>query len=132
MQDGVVASRLHLRRRTRSTSARTTSRATAAATFADGSGVRAVPRVDPLVAVERERQLKRRLIEGIANYVRLNWVEPGGRERFDQGYDVTARFLDYNDGRMGSGFVAALNAKMRDGHSDDFFVDLLGKTVDQL
>ncbi|RZR95536.1 hypothetical protein BHM03_00024395, partial [Ensete ventricosum] len=78
------------------------------------------------------------LIEGIADYVRLKagyapsyWVQPGGGDRWDQGYDVTARFLDYcND--LKSGFVAQLNAKMRDGYSDDFFVDLLGKTVDQL
>jgi hypothetical protein len=41
------------------------------------------------------------LIEGIADYVRLkagyapgHWVKPGQGDRWDQGYDVTARFLD--------------------------------------
>ncbi|WOL16881.1 hypothetical protein Cni_G25669 [Canna indica] len=78
------------------------------------------------------------LIEGIADFVRLkagyapgHWVGPGGGDRWDQGYDVTARFLDYCNDLM-SGFVAQLNAKMKTGYSDDFFLQLLGKTVDQL
>ncbi|XP_020596072.1 uncharacterized protein LOC110036066 [Phalaenopsis equestris] len=80
------------------------------------------------------------LIEGVADYVRLkagyepldgHWVKPGQGDRWDQGYDVTARFLDYCAG-LDSGFVAKLNAKMKDGYSDDFFVELLGKTVNQL
>ncbi|XP_055814796.1 uncharacterized protein LOC129884528 [Solanum dulcamara] len=78
------------------------------------------------------------LIEGIADYVRLkagyapsHWVKPGQGDRWDQGYDVTARFLDYCNS-LRSGFVAQLNKKMRTGYSNQFFVDLLGKTVDQL
>ncbi|CAL9222970.1 unnamed protein product [Arabidopsis halleri] len=78
------------------------------------------------------------LIEGIADYVRLkagyapsHWVGPGRGDRWDQGYDVTARFLDYCNG-LRSGFVAELNKKMRNGYSDAFFVDLLGKDVNQL
>ncbi|MFS7920137.1 hypothetical protein Hanom_Chr03g00220891 [Helianthus anomalus] len=78
------------------------------------------------------------LIEGIADYVRLkagyapsHWVQPGQGDRWDQGYDVTARFLDYCNG-LRDGFVAELNKKMRDSYNDGFFVDLLGKTVDQL
>lgn len=78
------------------------------------------------------------LIEGIADYVRLkagyapsHWVQPGQGDRWDQGYDVTARFLDYCNG-LRNGFVAELNKKMRDGYSNDFFVDLLGESVDQL
>ncbi|KAM3281920.1 hypothetical protein P3S67_027567 [Capsicum chacoense] len=78
------------------------------------------------------------LIEGIADYVRLkagyapsHWVKPGQGDRWDQGYDVTARFLDYCNS-LRSEFVAQLNKKMRTGYSDQFFVDLLGKTVDQL
>ncbi|KAJ7946114.1 Basic secretory protein [Quillaja saponaria] len=78
------------------------------------------------------------LIEGIADFVRLkagyapsHWVQPGGGDKWDQGYDVTARFLDYcNDLR--NGFVAELNKKMRDSYSDNYFVELLGKSVDQL
>lgn len=78
------------------------------------------------------------LIEGIADYVRLkagyapsHWVGPGRGDRWDQGYDVTARFLDYCNG-LRNGFVAELNKKMRNGYSDGFFVDLLGKDVNQL
>ncbi|KAH0725792.1 hypothetical protein MTR67_003676 [Solanum verrucosum] len=78
------------------------------------------------------------LIEGIADYVRLkaglgssHWVKPGQGNRWDQVYDVTAQFLDYCNS-LRNGFVAELNKKMRNGYSDHFFVDILGKTVDQL
>lgn len=78
------------------------------------------------------------VIEGIADYVRLkanyippHWVKPGVGERWNQGYDVTARFLDYCNG-LRNGFVAELNKKIEDGYSDRYFVDLLGKNVDQL
>lgn len=84
------------------------------------------------------RQAPGGLIEGIADYVRLkagyapgHWVQPGGGDRWDQGYDVTARFLDYCNS-LRADFVAQLNAKMRIGYNNSFFVDLLGKTVDQL
>ncbi|XP_059448130.1 uncharacterized protein LOC132179419 [Corylus avellana] len=78
------------------------------------------------------------LIEGIADFVRLkavyapsHWVQPGQGDRWDQGYDVTARFLDYcNDLR--NGFVAELNKKTRSDYNANFFVELLGKSVDQL
>ncbi|KAI3880003.1 hypothetical protein MKW92_004406 [Papaver armeniacum] len=78
------------------------------------------------------------LIEGIADFVRLkanyapsHWVKPGAGDRWDQGYDVTAHFLDYCNS-LSNGFVAELNKKMRTGYSDNFFFELLGKTVDQL
>ncbi|XVE93447.1 hypothetical protein REPUB_Repub01dG0193400 [Reevesia pubescens] len=78
------------------------------------------------------------LIEGIADFVRLkanyipsHWVQPGQGNRWDQGYDVTARFLDYCNS-LRNGFVAKLNEKMRTGYSANYFVELLGKTVDQL
>ena len=78
------------------------------------------------------------LIEGIADYVRLkagyapsHWVKPGQGDRWDQGYDVTARFLDYCNS-LRNGFVAELNKKLRNGYSANFFVELLGKNVDQL
>jgi len=78
------------------------------------------------------------LIEGIADYVRLkadyapsHWVKPGQGQKWDQGYDVTARFLDYCNG-LKSGFVAQLNKLLRSGYSDQYFVQLLGKPVDQL
>ncbi|KVH93329.1 uncharacterized protein LOC112516717 [Cynara cardunculus var. scolymus] len=78
------------------------------------------------------------LIEGIADFVRLkagyipsHWVQPGQGDQWDQGYDVTARFLDHCEG-LRNGFVAQLNKKMQYGYSVDYFVDLVGKTVDLL
>ncbi|XP_010918047.2 uncharacterized protein [Elaeis guineensis] len=78
------------------------------------------------------------VIEGIADFVRLkagyvpsNWAKPGEGKNWEEGYSVTARFLDYCNDLKG-GFVAQLNAKMRNGYSDDFFAELLGKPVDQL
>ncbi|XP_041011114.1 uncharacterized protein LOC121254939 [Juglans microcarpa x Juglans regia] len=78
------------------------------------------------------------LIEGIADFVRLKagyvpsyWVQPGEGDRWDQGYDVTARFLDYCNS-LRNGFVADLNKKMRSGYNANYFVDLLGKSVDML
>ncbi|XP_074345758.1 uncharacterized protein LOC141684604 [Apium graveolens] len=78
------------------------------------------------------------LIEGIADFVRLkagyapsHWVQPGEGDKWDQGYDVTARFLDYCNS-LSNGFVAELNKKMKDTYSANFFVEVLGKTVDQL
>ncbi|KAK8946595.1 hypothetical protein KSP39_PZI006636 [Platanthera zijinensis] len=78
------------------------------------------------------------LIEGIADYMRLkagypqpNWVFPGQGDRWDQGYDVTARFLDYCS-RFDSRFVAKLNAKMKHGYNVGVFQQLLGKPVEQL
>ncbi|KAI6678049.1 hypothetical protein NL676_038845 [Syzygium grande] len=52
---------------------------------------------------DRAGQAPDRLIEGIADFMRLR-----------------------------NGFVAELNKKMKTGYGDDYFVDLLGKTVDQL
>ncbi|GLJ24733.1 hypothetical protein SUGI_0472840 [Cryptomeria japonica] len=78
------------------------------------------------------------LIEGIADYVRLtaglapsHWVNPGSGDKWDQGYDVTALFLQYCDS-ISSGFVANINAKMASGWDLGFFNDLTGKSVDQL
>ncbi|RCV42346.1 hypothetical protein SETIT_9G209200v2 [Setaria italica] len=78
------------------------------------------------------------IFEGIADYVRLkagyvpgHWVKPGQGDRWDQGYDVTARFLDYCDS-LRPGFVAQLNAKLKDGYNEDYFVQILGKNVQQL
>ncbi|KAE9447170.1 hypothetical protein C3L33_20961, partial [Rhododendron williamsianum] len=60
------------------------------------------------------------LIEVIADFVRLkaeyakNWRQPGSGNRWDEGYQVTALFLDYCNG-LKNGFVAELNKKMRTG-----------------
>lgn len=78
------------------------------------------------------------VVEGIADYVRLKaglapnpYVKPGEGDQWDEGYGVTARFLEYLEG-LNIGFVAQLNKKMKDTFSETFFVDLLGKPVDQL
>ncbi|KAL6270522.1 hypothetical protein ACE6H2_027433 [Prunus campanulata] len=80
----------------------------------------------------------RGLVEGIAYYVRMKsrfipsqWAQPGVGDRWDQGYDVTARFLEYLES-LRNGFVTELNKKMRLGYSDDYFVQLQGKSVGQL
>ncbi|XP_047961993.1 uncharacterized protein LOC125206814 [Salvia hispanica] len=58
------------------------------------------------------------LVEGVADYMKLvsNYNQKGSAsrgmgERWDQGYDFTARFLEYCE-ELRSGFVAALNKKM--------------------
>ncbi|CAD6213033.1 unnamed protein product [Miscanthus lutarioriparius] len=73
------------------------------------------------------------IYEGIADFVRLraryapaHWVQPRQGSSWDKGYDVTARFLDYCDS-LRPGFVAVLNAKLKNGYSDDYFVQILGK-----
>ncbi|KAK3192914.1 hypothetical protein Dsin_024224 [Dipteronia sinensis] len=78
------------------------------------------------------------LIEGIADYVRLkanyslsHWVKRGQGDGWDEGYDVTAGFLDYCNS-LRNGFLEELNKMMRSGYSNSYFVDLLGKNVDQL
>jgi len=78
------------------------------------------------------------LIEGIADFVRLkkgyapsHWVQPGQGNTWDQGYDVTARFLNYSNS-LKIGFVANLNKKMRSNYNANYFVELLGKSVGQL
>ncbi|TVU32213.1 hypothetical protein EJB05_23935, partial [Eragrostis curvula] len=41
------------------------------------------------------------------------------------------KFLDYCDS-LSPGFVAVLNSKLKDGYNDDYFVQILGKDVQQL
>ncbi|KAK7308785.1 hypothetical protein RJT34_05015 [Clitoria ternatea] len=78
------------------------------------------------------------LIEGMADFVRLKagyagdlWALPGQGHHWNQGHDVTARFLDYCNG-IKNGFVADLNKMMRTGYSESYFAELLGKPVTQL
>ncbi|EFJ23092.1 hypothetical protein SELMODRAFT_104167 [Selaginella moellendorffii] len=77
--------------------------------------------------------------EGVADYVRLkaglapsHWVKPGGGDRWDQGYDVTAYFFDYCNSLRGD-FVWQINARLANGAwSESVFSDLLGKSVQDL
>lgn len=78
------------------------------------------------------------LIEGVADYVRLksgwapaHWVKRGTGKRWDEGYAVTAYFLEYCNG-IKDGFVGEINGLMKDGYSDEYFVQILGKNVDDL
>ncbi|KAD6454227.1 hypothetical protein R6Q59_016067 [Mikania micrantha] len=78
------------------------------------------------------------LVEGIADYTILRadyappgFAKPGQGDRWDQGYDFTARFLEYCDG-INSGFVAKFNKKMRFNYDVKYFKELTGKPVDQL
>ncbi|KAF5951797.1 hypothetical protein HYC85_009741 [Camellia sinensis] len=78
------------------------------------------------------------LVEGMADYTVLKadydppgFAKPGMGERWDQGYDFTARFLEYCEG-LRPGFVSVLNKKMRDAFNVSYFDDLMGKPVDQL
>ncbi|KAL2460297.1 Plant basic secretory protein (BSP) family protein [Abeliophyllum distichum] len=78
------------------------------------------------------------LVEGVADYMILTsnyypagFAKPGQGEKWDQGYDFTARFLEYCEG-LRLGFVAELNKKMISNYSDNYFFELLGKPVGQL
>lgn len=79
------------------------------------------------------------LIEGVAEFVRLKsgfvsreWAAAGDGDRWDEGGGgVTARFLEYLEG-LGSGFVGELNWKMRNGYTEDYFVELMVVTANEL
>ncbi|KAK1430326.1 hypothetical protein QVD17_12983 [Tagetes erecta] len=78
------------------------------------------------------------LVEGIADYtiLRANYYPPGfapkGRGlRWDEGYDITARFLEYCDGLVPE-FTSKLNNMMRRTYDVSFFQQLTGKPVDVL
>ncbi|KAA8536244.1 hypothetical protein F0562_028722 [Nyssa sinensis] len=63
------------------------------------------------------------LIEGIADYVRwalLHWPKRGFGTRWDEGYVITAYFLEYCNGFRDS-FVTDLNGLMKDSYRNDYF-----------
>ncbi|XP_031378522.1 uncharacterized protein LOC116193920 [Punica granatum] len=77
------------------------------------------------------------LINGMAGYLRLkagwpsvSWERQGSGNQWDEGYHVTAYFLEYCNS-IKDGFVAELNAMIRDHYGNDFFVTILGKSVDE-
>ncbi|XP_073152361.1 uncharacterized protein [Henckelia pumila] len=57
--------------------------------------------------------------------------DPSDRKDVAKVHPRLLRFLDYCNG-LSDGFVAELNKKMRIGYNVNFFVDLLGNTVDEL
>ncbi|GFP84621.1 basic secretory protease [Phtheirospermum japonicum] len=79
------------------------------------------------------------LTEGMADYVMVksnyydpnNYDKPGDGNSWDEGYGVTARFLEYCDS-LRDGFTADLNNMMREVYKDEYFQDLLGISLDQV
>ncbi|KAL8195240.1 hypothetical protein R6Q57_025643 [Mikania cordata] len=78
------------------------------------------------------------LIEGIADYTILKanlypplFAKRGTGDKWDQGYDFTARFLEYCDGLVPD-FTSKLNNMMRKTFDVSFFKNLTGKPVEQL
>ncbi|WYZ46390.1 hypothetical protein EsH8_IX_000615 [Colletotrichum jinshuiense] len=80
------------------------------------------------------------LIEGIADWVRLhaNLSPPHWKREasgnWDAGYQHTGYFLDYLEGRFGTGTVRRVNEKLRTQHYGEkkFWTELLGRPVEQL
>ena len=79
------------------------------------------------------------LVEGIADWVRLrcHLGPPHWRRRteggWDSGYERTAYFLEYLEGRFGSGTVRRINERLRKQHYDkEFWAGLLGQPVENL
>ncbi|XP_071740358.1 uncharacterized protein [Rutidosis leptorrhynchoides] len=67
----------------------------------------------------------------INDYAPPGFAKPGQGDRWDQGYDFTARFLEYCDGII-PGFVAKFNKMIRTDYDVSYFKDLTGKSVKQL
>ena len=83
------------------------------------------------------------LIEGIADFVRLkaglappHWDKsPTSRgEKWDEGYQRTAWFLEWIEEKKGNGSISRLNAKLRHESYDEksFWHDLFGTSVETL
>ncbi|GFP84613.1 basic secretory protease [Phtheirospermum japonicum] len=79
------------------------------------------------------------LTEGVADYVMIksgyyhpeSYTKPGEGKRWDEGYGVTARFLEYCDS-LRDGFTAELNNMMRGVYKDKYFRVLLEKPLVQV
>ncbi|XP_051144118.1 uncharacterized protein LOC127260427 [Andrographis paniculata] len=86
-----------------------------------------------------EGKIRPGLAEGIADYVMVKsgtfpmeqYAKPGAGERWDEGYGVTERFLEYCDS-LKPKFTVELNKRMRYGYDDSYFKEMIGKPVDQL
>lgn len=66
-----------------------------------------------------------------ANYSPPDFAKRGQGDKWNKGYDYTARFLEYCD-EIAPDFVANLNKMMRRTYDIAFFKNLTGKPVDQL
>jgi len=82
------------------------------------------------------------LVEGIADFVRLkaglsptHWKRPAKRgHKWDNGYQITAYFLEWLEEKEGEGAVRRINAKLRDEKYEEqaFWEKLFGKGVGEL
>ncbi|KAI4387056.1 hypothetical protein MLD38_004918 [Melastoma candidum] len=80
------------------------------------------------------------LLSGIADYVRMkaghsskDWPRKGSGSQWDQGYAVTAYFLEYCSSlRPGGNFVHELNAMMKHSYTHEYFHRLLGRSIHEL
>ncbi|KLO11342.1 plant basic secretory protein [Schizopora paradoxa] len=77
------------------------------------------------------------LIEGIADFVRLraqlgppHWKRGGSK--WDEGYQTTAFFLDWLDGKFGAGTVQKINLCMRQPYRVEIFQEVTGQSVESL
>lgn len=81
------------------------------------------------------------LIEGIADWVRLranlgakHWKRDAVPDKWDQGYEKTAYFLDWLEARFGEGTVRRINEALRDRRykHDSFWKEQVGHDIDTL
>lgn len=81
------------------------------------------------------------LIEGIADFVRLkarlgapHWKRSDIPQKWDQGYEKTAYFLDWLETTYGEGTVRGINAKLRSERyvECDFWQSLFETDIDKL
>ncbi|KAK8105414.1 BSP-domain-containing protein [Apiospora kogelbergensis] len=81
------------------------------------------------------------LVEGVADWVRLqcglappHWKKGDRGAKWDAGYQHTAYFLEYLEGRFGKGTVRRLNEKLRVEKYEEkaFWTGTLGRPVQQL
>ena len=79
------------------------------------------------------------LIEGIADFVRLkaglappHWKRSDVSEKWDEGYQRTAYFLEWLEDEYGAGSVARINERLRgqEYKEDDFWEGIFGKEKD--
>ncbi|ROW15146.1 hypothetical protein VPNG_02954 [Cytospora leucostoma] len=81
------------------------------------------------------------LVEGIADWVRLNanlgaphWKRGTVPDKWDQGYERTAYFLDWLENKFGRGTVRNINEELRGRkyNQSEFWVGLFGSDIDDL
>ncbi|KAI4375895.1 hypothetical protein MLD38_013712 [Melastoma candidum] len=78
------------------------------------------------------------LLSGIADYARLtsghpskDWPKRLSGSSWTEGYAVTAYFIEYLS-EIHKGFVPEMNAMMKTYYSNEYFVKILGKSLDDL